>query len=128
MSENRGDKLAETPLLNEEELKLIKEEFLNSGQEKIPIMEIKEFALKKVNLYKKILFFVNLPLMVGLPICLEGGFILDPIHKQTASTLYLMLSMTDFMLFFNSVVIYNTIKRITTSIEYLPKTDKVLIK
>ena len=44
------------------------------------ICEIKPEIEKKVHFYRKLLFFVNIPIMLFIPFALESGFILDPIH------------------------------------------------
>ena len=36
-------------------------------------MSIQPAALKKVDFYKKLLFFVNIPLIVGIPAFVEFG-------------------------------------------------------
>ena len=67
------------------------------------IMEIMFDALKKVQFYKKLLLFVNIPAILGIPIFVEMGF-LD--HKPNAKTIYAMLHLCDFFLCFNSLIIY----------------------
>ena len=46
---------------------------------------------RKVNIYRKMLFFVNLPLVVGIPVALEGGFLLDPVHSEKVDSTYVFL-------------------------------------
>ena len=58
---------------------------------------------------------------------LEGG-ILDPIHKETVDKTYIALQMADFFFCFNSIMIYSTIKRVVTCIQYIPGTDKIILK
>lgn len=41
------------------------------------LMEIQAVAAKKVNRYRKLLFYVNVPLMVGIPAFLESGIFLS---------------------------------------------------
>ena len=67
------------------------------------------------------LFFVNCPLIVGIPFLIEFG--LDPVHKELADNTYLALTMGDFFLFFNSVMIYSTLKRMVSSINYNAETN-----
>ena len=89
-------------------------------------MEIKEAALKKMQNNKRMLFFINMPLIVGIPALIEFG--LDPIHKELVDNTYLALTMGDFFLCFNSIMIYQTLKRMVSTIHYLPDEDKLLIK
>ena len=51
-------------------------------------MTIKDEALKKCENYRKLLFFVNIPLIIGLPVMLETGF---ADHKESADKLYIFL-------------------------------------
>ena len=80
---------------------------------------------KKVNFYKKLLFFVNIPLVIGIPIICELGF-LD--HKPNVKTIYAFLHLTDFFLCFNSVIIYSTVQKLVTAISYLPESHKIEMK
>mmetsp|Transcript_12710 Transcript_12710/g.21411 ORF Transcript_12710/g.21411 Transcript_12710/m.21411 type:complete len:96 (+) Transcript_12710:241-528(+) len=91
-----------------------------NGETEYKIAEIKPLTLKKVNNYRRLLFFVNIPMIVGIPFCLETGTIIDKAHAESADSLYLMMQMVDFMLFFNSVIIYSTLKRIVSSVVYVP--------
>ena len=114
---------APLPLLTEEE---ITEKKAQIGSDPYPIMEIKPEALKKFQTNRKMLFFVNMPLIVGIPALIEFG--LDPVHKEMVDNLYLVLTCGDFMLCFNSIMIYQTLKRMVSSIHYLPSEDKLQIK
>ena len=95
------------------------------GMEAYPIMTVKEEVLKKINNYKKLLFFVNIPLIIGIPVLTE--FFMDPIHKETVDKTYITLQMADFFFCFNSIIIYTTIKKVVTSIQYLPEKNKMQI-
>ena len=90
-------------------------------------MSIKPEVLLKVKTYKRLLFFINLPLIVVIPIALEGGLI-DNIHSQSVDGIYIALQLADFFMFFNSVLIYSTLKRVVSAIHYLPEEDKLVIK
>jgi hypothetical protein len=48
---------------------------IKNNSEPYPIMSIKTEVLSKVNKYRNLLFFVNVPLIIGIPILLEGGFL-----------------------------------------------------
>ena len=91
-----------------------------------PIMSLKSEVLKKVNRYKSILFYVNFPLIVGIPIVLEGGF-LSGMEEAKFDKTYLLLQAADFMLCFNSIFIYSTIKKMASAIHYLPEEHKLVI-
>ena len=67
------------------------------------------------------LFFVNCPLIVGIPLLIEFG--LDPVHKELVDNTYLALTMGDFLLCFNSIMIYSTLKRMVSSIKYIADTN-----
>lgn len=90
------------------------------------IMEAQPAALKKANNYRRILFYVNLPLIVGIPAFVEWG--LPAIQKTDVSILYVVLHLTDFFLCFNSLIIYSTINKLVTAIKYLPDEHKIKIK
>ncbi len=66
--------MSETEILSKEKIDQIKQEL---PPEPYKLMEIKPEALAKVNRYRNLLFYVNLPLIFGIPIALEGGFLLD---------------------------------------------------
>lgn len=89
-------------------------------------MTIQPGALKKVDFYKKILFFVNLPLIIGIPTFVEFG--LPAMQKKDLSMIYVVLHLTDFFLCFNSIVIYTMISKLVTAISYIPEEHKILIK
>ena len=89
-------------------------------------MSIKPEALAKVNNYRKLLFFVNVPLILGIPIALEFDLI-DKAHSEKADGTYMTLMVADFFFTFNSLMIYSVIKRVCSSIEYLPEHHKIQI-
>ena len=70
------------------------------------IMEARPETLKKVNKYRNLLFFINLPLIVIIPFALESGLIFDTVHSEKADSLYMVLQSAEFFIFFNSVFIY----------------------
>lgn len=59
------------------------------------------------------LFFVNLPIVIGIPIINELGLLGVGVN---AKKIGLLLHMADFFLCFNSVIIYLTVKRLVQSI------------
>lgn len=71
------------------------------------IMDIQPQALAKINRYKKMLAYVNLPLIVAIPLFVEFG--LPEFSKKDISLVYTMLHLTDFFLCFNSIIIYQMI-------------------
>ena len=82
--------------------------------ESYTILTIKEEALKKINNQKRLLFFVNIPLIFGIPIMTE--FFMDPVHKETVDKTYITLQMADFFFCFNSIIMYTTIKKVVSCI------------
>lgn len=90
-------------------------------------MEARPETLKKVNSYRNLLFFINLPLIAIIPFALESGLVFDVVHSEKADSLYMVLQSAEFFIFFNSIFIYQTIKRMITRICYLPETDKLEI-
>ena len=103
-----------------EEISAFKESMIKEGKTSHKILEMKPAIVNKVRNYKFLLFGVNLPLCVGIPVCMEYGILFDKAHAATADKLYLMFTMADFMLFFNSMLIYNTLKTLVSSVEYVP--------
>ena len=93
-------------LYDEQQIKDVIEGLKNDGKERYPIMDIQEVVQKKVNFYKKLLFYVNIPLVFAIPLVCELGFF-D--HKPNVKTIYAFLHLTDFFLCFNSVIIYSTV-------------------
>ena len=90
-------------------------------------MTIKDEALAKVNKYRNLLLFVNIPLIFGIPIALESGYLLDSVHSEKVDTTYMLLFMADSFLTFNSFIIYSTLKRVVSGIHYLPEEHKIKI-
>lgn len=123
-------KRSEKDLIDEQQLKEvleeIKKECAKTGEKEYHIMDIQPGALKKVQFYKKLLFFVNLPLVVGIPVFVQFG--LPSFEKKDLNLIYMMLNVTDFFLCFNSVIIYSMISKIVTGISYLPEEHKIKIK
>ena len=112
------------PLYNEEEVTKIKEKMVSDGVKHYPLMSIKDIANNKVNSYRRLLFFVNIPLIFAIPIALETG-LLDKVHSEKVDSTYIALQMADFFFCFNSILIYSTLKRVVSSVEYLPDEHKL---
>ena len=72
------------------------------------------------------MFFVNVPLIIGIPFALEGG-ILDSVHSEKVDRFYIVLQMADFFFAFNSILIYSTLKRVCQTVSYLPESHKLKI-
>ena len=89
-------------------------------------MSIKDEALAKVKRNRNILFFINVPIIFGIPILLEGGF-LNSVNAEKVDTTYMLLFVADSFLSFNSIIMYSTLKRIVSGISYLPDEHKVKI-
>lgn len=90
------------------------------------IMDIQPGVLNKINRYKKMLLFVNLPMIVGIPLFVEFG--LPEFKKKDINFVYMILHLTDFFLCFNSIVIYSMIQKMVTTIKYLPDEHKFAIR
>jgi hypothetical protein len=54
-------------------------------------MDIKKEAVKKINFNRKLLFYLNIPLIISIPLMLEGGFLLDEIHTKNVDMTYMIL-------------------------------------
>lgn len=83
-------------------------------------------VIKKMHFYKKVLFFFNIPLVIGIPLFTELG--LPMLERKNASMISMLLTLTDFFLCFNSLIIYSTISKLCTAISYLPEEHKIQIK
>lgn len=112
-------------LLSKEELQRAVELLKEEGTEKYEICTITPNALKKFNFYKRILVFLNLPLVMVLPIFSE--FFLDFTHPK-ANAMYALLYTADTFLFINAYMIYKMLKQAIISINYLVNEDKFEIK
>lgn len=91
------------------------------GTEKYEILTVNEKALKKFNMYKKLLIYVNIPAVVLLPIICE--LFLDFSHPK-ANALYALLYTADTFLFMNAYMIYKMLKQAILSINYLVDEEK----
>ena len=80
--------------------------------------------MKKVSFYRKMLLFVNCPLLVGLPLLLHSS-VFASLSSAKLHQMNILLSMADCVLFIDSLLIYTIIGKIVTSINYKPESDKV---
>ena len=101
----------------------VKKECQESGQKEYKLMDAQPGVLKKLAFYRKILFFFNIPMVIGIPIFVEWG--LPSLEKKNASMISMLLTLTDFFLCFNSLIIYSTISKLCTAISYLPEEHKI---
>lgn len=92
-----------------------------------PIFRIKEEHLATISRQRKILFFLNVPLMVAIPFFLESGMLASYTIKK-ANQIYFGLMMCDYIFLINSFLMFNTIKRVVSSIDYYPESNKLQIK
>ena len=92
------------------------------------MFKINELVEKKANLYKKMLYFVNFPLMAFIPFALESGMVLSPEHAIKADKIYMLLWSGDFLLLGNTMVIYTILRRLVTSVSYRKDDDVVELK
>jgi hypothetical protein len=63
----------EKDLLDETQVKEIIDELKKEGVKEYTIMEVQPGAMKKAETYKKILFYINIPLIIGIPAFVEFG-------------------------------------------------------
>ena len=119
-------KKSEKDLLDEATVKEIIEQVKASGEKEYKLMDAQPGVLKKVAFYRKILFFFNIPMVIGIPLFVELG--LPMLEKKNASMISMLLTLTDFFLCFNSLIIYSTISKLVTAISYLPEEHKIQIK
>lgn len=66
-------KAEDLPPMTKEEIAAFVQELKG---EDYKLMDIQAVAAKKVNRYRKLLFYVNVPLMIGIPAFLESGVFL----------------------------------------------------
>ena len=93
--------------------------------ERYPIMRAGEFARQKAASYRKILFGINLPLVVGIPAMLESGLLEACVGGGAKYlSLYKVLTLADCMLFCNSWILYSLLTKIVLEIDYLPASNK----
>ena len=89
------------------------------------VFEIKPEIGKKVQRYKSILMYVNLPLLVLIPFAFESGLILPAEHAAQADNLYMTLMAGDLFLFGNSYMMYSVFRKMVTGVTYLKDEQKV---
>jgi hypothetical protein len=83
-------------------------------------------AAKKVSRYRKLLFFVNVPLMIGIPAFLESGVFLS-YYEHKLQQITTLLTVADFFFVIDSLLIYSLIGKIVTSVAYKPEDNKLEI-
>ncbi len=113
----------EKELLDEPTVKEIIEEIKKTGEKEYSFMTSQPGVIKKMQFYRKLLFFVNIPMILGLPLFVEFG--LPMLDKKNASLIAIVLHLTDFFLCFNSLIIYSMISKLTTAISLLPEENKI---
>lgn len=79
--------------------------------------------MKKIEKYRKMLFYINIPLVIGIPLFVQFG--VPELQKKDLSMLYAILHLTDFFFCFNSILIYSIISKVVTCIKYLPEEHKI---
>ena len=114
------DKYKES-LLTKDELSNASDILKKEGIKKYEILTINPAAMKKFMLYKKMLIFVNLPIMIAIPLGCE--FLIDFTHPK-ANMLYAILYTADTFLFANFFMILGMLKQALVSINYLVNEDK----
>ena len=119
-------KKSEKDLLDEATVKEIIEEIKKTGEKEYSFMTSQPGVIKKMQFYRKLLFFVNIPMILGLPLFVEFG--LPMLEKKNASLIAIVLHLTDFFLCFNSLIIYSMISKLTTAISLLPEENKIQLK
>mgnify|MGYP001027559656 CR=1 FL=1 len=88
-----------------------------TGEDLQKIMEMDPSAYKKSNLYKNILLFINMPMMVAIPTAINMNMLAAlPAHKATA--IFYLLHAVDGILLFNSAIFYTILSKLVSSIYY----------
>ena len=113
-------------MLDEATVKEIIEEIKKTGEKEYSFMTAQPGVIKKMQFYRKLLFFVNIPMIFGIPMFVEFG--LPMLEKKNASLISIVLHLTDFFLCFNSLIIYSMISKLTTAISLLPEENKIQLK
>mmetsp|Transcript_28020 Transcript_28020/g.27050 ORF Transcript_28020/g.27050 Transcript_28020/m.27050 type:complete len:81 (+) Transcript_28020:83-325(+) len=80
-------------------------------------MKIQPVMLKKALFYKKMLYFVNIPIMIGLPLLFLSGI---PIPATNPQMVMLLCELADMLLFFNSYIIFKVLSQLVVQIDYKP--------
>jgi hypothetical protein len=88
-----------------------------TGEDMHKIMEMDPSAHKKSYLYKKILLFINFPMMMAIPTAINMN-ILASLPAQKATMIFYLLHTIDAVLLFNSAIFYMTISKLVSSIYY----------
>ena len=76
---------------------------------------------------RRILFFFNVPMMIGVPCWIEFGNFAETVAEKADKAIN-MLIMCDLFLVFNSFILYAVLQKICTKISYLPEEDKIRVK
>jgi hypothetical protein len=89
-------------------------------------MEAQPAVMKKALFYKRMLYYINIPLIVGIPIFVHFGL---PVSlTKDINTIYALLHLTDFFICFNSFIMYSFLSKLVTSIIYMPEEHKLKLK
>lgn len=96
------------------------------GLKEYKLFNINPQVESKINKTKNILFFVNLPIIVGLPILLETGML--AMSAEKLEKLYGLLCLGDFFLTFNSILFYSFVKSMAKSITYDVEENKIKVR
>ena len=85
MKNERTDdsKRSEKDLLEEAQVREVIDQIKASGDKEYRIMDVQPGVRKKMQFYRKVVFFFNLPMVVGIPIFVEWG--LPSLEKKNAS-------------------------------------------
>ena len=88
------------------------------------IAEMKDFPRQKAQKMKRMLFGVNVPIMIAIPVSLEFGAFAT--HAKYTKIMMLM-HLGDTLLFCNSLFMYFLLQKMVSSIKYLPEENKIEI-
>lgn len=108
-----------------EELTAVKKDL--EGETQFQLMEIRPEMLKKVNFYKKMLLYVNCPLMVAIPTFIHTPLFSYYVAAEKAQAMMILMSCCDLMLVVDSYLIYAVVSKLATSVIYKPADDKLEI-
>lgn len=114
-------------ILDAKQIEEIKEHLKSEGIKKYSLYEIQQSHLKKALNYRKLLLYVNVPIMVGIPVFFNFAP-MAAAATQKADLLFMVAHLSDCFFFLNSILIYSFLKRVVTSIDYNTETGKLEFK
>ena len=96
-------------------------------KEKHVFFKVKEAAQMKAEVYKKIVLYLNIPVLVSIPLATNFNLIPFTIPAHKAQMVYMLLHGMDVFMFMNSILLWSVISKIVKEISYNPETKKITI-